>query len=187
MSLYAPEQLRTPPVTLRAATAADAALLAAWDREPHVIACSSDNPMAEVAFEGNDWTDELTHSAYELTYVMAEVEGRPVGVMAICDPHTEPSHYWGEVEPDLRAIDIWIGPTEWLNRGVGTVMMTGMIDRCFSEPQVKAIIIDPLNTNTNAHRFYQQLGFEVVGRRMFDEDDCLVHRLERAVWEGRAQ
>ena len=97
-------------VTLRPATAADAPLLAAWDRQPHVIACSSDDPDAEVAFDGIDWADELSNSAYELTYVIAEVACEPVGVMAVCDPHTEPSHYWGEIEPDLRAVDIWIGP-----------------------------------------------------------------------------
>ena len=191
MSLYAPERQPTPceqlTVTLRPAAAADAALLAAWDLEPHVIACSGDDPLAEEAFDGIDWTDELTNSAYELTYVIAEVEGRPVGVMAVCDPHTEPSHYWGEIDPNLRAIDIWIGPAEWLGRGVGTSMMTQMIDRCFSEPEVTAIVIDPLNTNTAAIRFYQRLGFAVVGRRMFDEDYCLVHRLERDSWDARCR
>ncbi|MDZ4362604.1 GNAT family N-acetyltransferase [Brevundimonas sp.] len=183
MPLYPPG---SPPATsvavrLRPATVDDAEILAAWDREPHVIACSSDDPDAEVAF-GSDWRDEITNSAYELTYVMAEVDGRAVGAMAVCDPHTEPSHYWGEIEPGLRAIDIWIGPAEWLNRGVGTEMMRQMIDRCFAEPDVRAIVIDPLNTNTAAHRFYQRLGFRVVGRRMFDDDDCLVMRLERDRW-----
>ncbi len=181
MPLYPPGPSSAPSVAvrLRPATADDAEILAAWDREPHVIACSSDDPDAEVAF-GSDWRDEITSSAYELTYVMAEVDGQPVGVMAVCDPHTEPSHYWGEIEPGLRAIDIWIGPAEWLNRGVGTQMMGQMIDRCFAEPGVSAIVIDPLNTNTAAHRFYQRLGFRVVGRRMFDDDDCLVMRLDKA-------
>lgn len=181
MPLYppGPSSATSVAVRLRPATVDDAEILAAWDREPHVIACSSDDPDAEVAF-GSDWRDEITNSAYELTYVMAEVDGRAVGVMAVCDPHTEPSHYWGEIEPGLRTIDIWIGPAEWLNRGVGTQMMAQMIDRCFAEPDVSAIVIDPLNTNVNAHRFYQRLGFQVVGRRMFGDDDCLVMRLEKA-------
>jgi len=170
-----------PTVTLRPATPADAPLLAAWDREPHVIACTSDDPDAEAGFDA-EWTNELTNSAYELTYVIAEVDGEPVGAMSVCDPHTEPRHYWGEIEPGLRAIDIWIGPAEWLNRGVGTAMMTQMIDRCFAEPGVAAIVIDPLNSNTAAHRFYRRPGFQEVGRRLFGADDCLVHRLERADW-----
>ena len=181
VSLYPPEI----DVRLRPATPEDTPLLAAWDREPHVIACSSDDPDAEVAFDGIDWSDELANSAYELDYRIAEANGEPVGVLAICDPHTEPSHYWGEIEPNLRAIDIWIGPAEWLNRGVGTRMMTDAIDECFSAPEVTAIVIDPLNTNVAAHRFYQRLGFVVEGRRTFDADDCLVHRLTRADWQAR--
>ena len=182
MSLYPPH----PAVRLRPATPTDAALLAAWDREPHVIACSGDDPLLEVAFDGPDWNDELTNSEYERDYRIAEVEGRPVGVLAVCDPHTEPSHYWGEIEPNLRAIDIWIGPAEWLNRGVGTAMMTQAVNDCFADPAVTAIVIDPLNTNVAAHRFYQRLGFAPEGRRMFEADDCLVHRLTRADWETRA-
>lgn len=175
----------SPVVRLRPAVAVDAALLAAWDREPHVIACSSDAPEAEVAF-GSDWADEVSNSAHELDYWMAEVEGQPVAVMAVCDPHTEPSHYWGEIEPGLRAIDIWIGPAEWLGRGVGAQMMRQMIDRCFAEPGVTAIVIDPLNSNTAAHRFYRRLGFRDLGRRVFEHDDCLVMRLEKTDWQARA-
>ena len=86
---------------------------------------------------------------------------------------------------ELATDTAWIGPRDALNRGYGTQMMTQAIDAAFADPLVKAIVIDPLNTNTDAHRFYQRMGFEVVGRRMFDEDDCLVHRLERARWEAR--
>lgn len=173
-------------VTLRPATVADAPMLAGWDREPHVIACSSDDPEDEVAFGGIAWAEEIADSAYDSHYLIAEVEGVPVGVMQVCDPHTERTHYWGEIEQGLRAIDIWIGPAEWLGRGVGTQMMTQMIDRCFAEPDVTGIVIDPLNSNTGAHRFYRRLGFTVEGQRMFDEDDCLVMRLEKADWPVRA-
>ncbi len=185
VSLYA----RKSPafdVRLRPATVDDAGMLSLWDREPHVIACASDDPHAEVAFDAMDWPEELTNSAYELSYRIAEVDEEPVGVVAICDPHTEPSHYWGEIEPNLRAIDIWIGPAHWLNRGVGSRMMTQTIDDCFADPVVEAIVIDPLASNVAAHRFYVRLGFRAEGRRMFGEDDCLVHRLTRADWQARS-
>ena len=62
-----------------------------------------------------------------------------------------------------------------------------LADRAFADPAVNAIVIDPLNTNTSAHRFYHRLGFRDVGRQVFnDEDDCLVMRLDRATWEARA-
>lgn len=188
MSLYAPakETATAPRVRLRPATPDDADLLAGWDREPHVIACSTDDPDADVAFGGIEWAEELAGQSEVSFYRIAEAEGRPIGVMQVCDPHLEPTHYWGEIEPGLRAIDIWIGPPDALNRGYGTEMMSLALNEAFADPSVTAIVIDPLASNTDAHRFYQRLGFQPVGRRMFDSDDCLVHRLERADWEARA-
>ena len=59
------------------------------------------------------------------------------------------------------------------------------LDDSFADPAVTAVVIDPLNSNTAAHRFYRRLGFTPEGRRMFDQDDCLVHRLTRETWEMR--
>ncbi|SFS32161.1 GNAT family N-acetyltransferase [Brevundimonas viscosa] len=186
MSLYPPAT--TPDaLRLRPATFEDADLLASWDREPHVIACSTDDPEAEVAFGGIDWREELAEQSGISFYRIAEIDGRAIGVMQIIDPHLEPTHYWGDIEPGLRAIDIWIGPKDALGRGHGTEMMRQALDACFADPQVHGVVIDPLASNADAHRFYQRLGFRPEGRRMFGDDDCLVHRLTRADWEARAR
>ncbi|MGD2131580.1 MAG: GNAT family N-acetyltransferase [Maricaulaceae bacterium] len=163
---------------LRPATLDDIPLLEAWDEKPHVIAASGRD-------DGLDWADELAAQSEVNQYVIAEEDGRPVGVMQIIDPHLEPTHYWGEIEPDLRALDIWIGEETDLGRGLGTEMMRLALDHCFSEPRVKAALVDPLVTNTDAHRFYEKAGFKRVERRMFGEDDCYVYRLECADWEKR--
>ena len=173
-------------VALRRATLADVAWLQTWSRDPDVIACTTDDPHATVAFEGTDWTAELSAQSEVSEYFIAEVDGRPIGAMQICDPHLEPTHYWGEIEPNLRALDIWLGPADALGRGVGTTMMTQAIDTCFAASEVTAIVIDPLASNADAHRFYQRLGFRPVERRLFGPDDCLVHRLERVEWEARS-
>ena len=175
-----------PVIILRRATREDAVLLAAWDRQPHVIACTTDDPEAETAFAGADWLEEIETSSEVSFYLIAEADGRPIGAMQVIDPHLEPTHYWGEIEPGLRALDIWIGEPEALNRGFGTAMMTQALAACFADPEVDGVVIDPLNSNADAHRFYQRLGFKPEGRRLFNgEDDCLVHRLTRADWEGR--
>ncbi len=185
VSLYSP-QTQPCEVRLRPATLDDADLLAGWDREPHVIACSTDDADADIAFGGIEWREELAEQSDVSVYRIAEVNGRPIGVMQICDPHREPTHYWGDIEPNLRAIDIWIGPRDALGHGYGTQMMTLALDDCFSDRAVTAVVIDPLSSNTDAHRFYRRLGFVPVGPRRFDEDDCLVHRLDRATWEARS-
>ena len=171
-------------LVLRPATPADVSCLERWDKEPHVIAATSDDPDAVVAFEDAEWLDEISNDDPASDYFIAEIEGRPIGAMQVIDPALERTHYWGQDCPkNLCAMDIWIGEADCLNKGYGTQMMTLAINRAFADPRVEAIVIDPLNSNTDAHRFYQRLGFRPTGRRLFDEDDdCLVHRLNRADW-----
>jgi aminoglycoside 6'-N-acetyltransferase len=116
--------------------------------------------------------------------LIGEVNGRPVGIMQVIDPQSEETHYWGGIESGFRAIDIWIGEEDDLGRGYGTQMMRAALDRCFSDTTVRAVLIDPLVSNTRAHRFYERLGFRLVDRRMFGNDDCYVYRLERSTWEA---
>ncbi len=159
-------------VRLRPATPADLDLLRCWDEQPHVIDSDPNDDW--------NWEVELQRTPPWREQLIGEVDGRPVGVVQIIDPAEEETHYWGDVPANLRAIDIWIGAATDLNRGYGTAMMRLAIARCFAPPEVTAILIDPLASNTAAHRFYERLGFRYVERRRFDEDDCLVYRLDRA-------
>ena len=83
---------------------------------------------------------------------------------------------------NLRAINIWIGEPTELGKGYGTTMMRLALARCFADPLVTAVLIDPLDINTLAHRFYQRLGFTFLEHRRFGDDDCSVYRLNRATW-----
>lgn len=158
-------------ITLRDATIADLALLNHWDEKPHVIASDPNDDW--------NWATELKLKPDWREQLIGEVDGRPVAFLQIIDPALEDSHYWGDVPENLRAIDIWIGEAEDLGKGYGTVMMNLAIERCFAPDDVTAILIDPLESNTRAHKFYERLGFEFVEKRSFGEDDCLVYRLDR--------
>jgi aminoglycoside 6'-N-acetyltransferase len=173
-------------VSLRPATLDDVPTLQCWDLEPHVIAATSDDPDQPKAFGDLYWPDELAMQDELYQYFMAELGGRPIGAMQIIDPHNEKTHYWGEIERNLRAVDIWIGDARDHGHGYGEQMMRSAFRMCFADPAVTAIIIDPLASNVRAHRFYQRLGFRPTHRRTFnDEDECLVHRLTRADWRKK--
>jgi len=170
---------------IRPATVADAAILYLWDEKPHVQAAVSNS--GTVSFEAN-WEEELAARGDGTEFFIAEVSSTtadiPIGALQIIDPATEQSHYWGEVENNLRAIDIWIGEEQFLGRGFGTRMMRFAIERCFAHTDVKAILIDPLTNNTRAHKFYKMIGFEFLEQRVFDEEsDCFVFILKRAQWD----
>lgn len=161
----------TGAIVLRPAALTDLELLQRWDEEPHVVESDPNDDWG--------WEVELARSPDWREQLVAEADGRPIGFVQIIDPAREESHYWGDCPPDLRAIDIWIGEADALGQGYGTEMMRQAIDRCFAEPAVTAILIDPLQSNTAAIRFYERLGFQAVGPRRFGEDDCLVMRLNR--------
>lgn len=169
-------------IVLRSATPDDAGLLHRWDRQPHVISATTDNPAAESAFDNVNWSDELAAQDEHSEYLIAALNGRPIGAMQLIDPHLEATHYWGDIESNLRALDIWIGEPDCLGMGYGETIMRLAFKRCFSDPKVTAIVIDPLASNVRAHKFYRRLGFTLIGRRMFDDDDCLVHKLTREDW-----
>jgi len=65
-------------------------------------------------------------------------------------------------------------------------MMQLVLARCFADPLVTAVLIDPLANNTRAHRFYERLGFQFVESRRFGDDECFVYRLNRADWHHKS-
>jgi aminoglycoside 6'-N-acetyltransferase len=158
-------------VSLRPATPEDIDLLRHWDEQPHVIAAKGD--------EDWQWQAELARQPPWREQLIAEVDGRPIGFLQIIDPARDESRYWGCVSEGRRAIDIWIGDQDDLGRGYGTRMMKLAIERCFSDPTVTALLVDPLDCNQRAHRFYERIGFEYVVCRRFGEDSCFVYRLMR--------
>ncbi|WP_019509378.1 GNAT family N-acetyltransferase [Pleurocapsa sp. PCC 7319] len=165
-----------PEVTLnlRSATSADLTLLQHWDKQPHVIASDPNDDWA--------WEIELERDPEGREQLIAEIDGRPIGFIQIIDPAKEESHYWGNVPENLRAIDIWIGEETDLGKGYGTKMMQLALSRCFTDSQVKAVLVDPLANNIRAHNFYERLGFQFIEQRRFGNDDCFVYCLEREDW-----
>jgi len=149
-------------------------LLERWDREPHVV--------AGVPGDRWDWETELARRSPWQEMLIAELDGRPIGFVQIIDPGREETHYWGDVPENLRAIDIWIGEPDALAKGHGTKMMHLALARCFADPTVTAVLLDPLASNVRAHRFYRRLGFELVERRRFADSDCFVFRLDRRAY-----
>jgi aminoglycoside 6'-N-acetyltransferase len=158
-------------INLRSATFNDLDLLRHWDEQPHTIASDPNDDWG--------WEVELNRTPEWREQLIAELDDRPIAFVQIIDPAREDSHYWGDVPENLRAIDIWIGEETDLGKGYGTTIMQLAIARCFADPSVTAILIDPLASNTRARRFYERLGFEFVEYRRFGADECCVYRLNR--------
>lgn len=159
-------------IELREATIEDLELVRYWDTKQHVIDCDPDSDW--------DWERELNRKPEWREQLVAELDKRPIGFIQIIDPFKEETKYWGTVEQNKRAMDIWIGEESDLNKGYGTRMMQLAIEKCFLHSNVDGILVDPLETNIKAHRFYKRLGFEFVEERHFDGIACLVFELKKS-------
>lgn len=159
-------------IRLREATLKDVPTLQYWDTKEHVILAGGDD-------DNYDWEKEVQRKVSWQEILIAEVDGRPVGVIVVIDPKEEETHYWGEIESNLRALDIWIGEEEDLGKGYGSKIMHLVFQRIFSNKNVNGVLVDPLVSNTRAHMFYERAGFKRVERRTFGNDDCYVYKLER--------
>jgi aminoglycoside 6'-N-acetyltransferase len=160
-------------IRLRPASNNDLELVKYWDTKQHVIDCDPDDD------DEWNWELELNRNPEWREQLIAELDEKPIGFIQIIDPYLEETHYWGNIEKNKRAIDIWIGEEENLNKGFGTTMMELAIQRCFRNKVVDGILIDPLKSNIKAHRFYKRLGFEFIEKRQFDESECFVYELNR--------
>lgn len=158
-------------VALRRATPADLSLLERWYRQPHLQEALGDADW--------QWAAELARNPDWREQLVAEVDGRPIGFLQIIDPSREDSQYWGCIEPGYRVLDLWIGEPDALGSGYGSQIINFAIARCFADPSVKGILVDPADSNTRAHRFYERLGFKYVACRCFGDDRCFVYRLRR--------
>jgi aminoglycoside 6'-N-acetyltransferase len=161
-------------IVLRPATQDDVPLLEAWDKDPDVHASSPNDDW--------DWAGQTLVSE-GLANFIAELDGCPIGFIQLTDLAKDASHYWGEHQSGLMAIDIEIGEPDKRGKGFGRVMMDLALSLCFSDPTIQAVLIDPLITNTRAITFYQRLGFTLLENRWFDQDHCAVHQITRAEYE----
>lgn len=167
--------MQEPYIKLRLATLNDASLLRYWDSQPHVLEAKNNlYPDADW-----NWETELARNPEWRELLIGMVDGRPVAFLQIINPAQEETHYWGNVQQHHKAIDIWIGEKSDLGKGYGTVLMNQAIERCFENGDAAGILIDPVESNTKAHRFYERLGFRFVEQRYFGDDSCYVYQLER--------
>jgi aminoglycoside 6'-N-acetyltransferase len=96
-------------------------------------------------------------------------------LIQIVDPANEESHYWGEMDQGLRAIDIWIGEESDMSKGYGTQMMDLALANCFNDSEVKRVLVDPLVANKKAINFFERIGFNFFENKYFDQDQVALY------------
>ena len=144
-------------------TEQDLPLLHEWLKRPHLVEW---------------WGDEAQRSTFAemraqyLPRVLAEAGVTPYIVMRGDEPIGYAQSYvalgsgdgwWeDETDPGVRGIDQSIADPELLGRGLGTRLVTALVERLFADPAVTRIQTDPSPDNGRAIRCYEKAGFRAL-------------------------
>jgi aminoglycoside 6'-N-acetyltransferase len=151
-----------PDVGFRPVTSADYPLLLAWLRAPHVREWWGD-PEEELdsirdMVEGRDTTRP---------YVI-ELAGRAIGYIQLWFVDDNVAHaaeypWIAELPPGTVGVDISIGDSALLSRGIGSAALAAFTRRLRAEGH-ETIVIDPDPANVRAVRAYAKAGFRPIPR-----------------------
>lgn len=161
----------------------DLALVRAWLGEPHV---------ARWFLAGTTLEDELAAigrclDGLDPTRVrVAESGGRPVGWGQWYRCADEPEHARGVgAGPDEAGIDYAVGDPGATGRGLGTALVTALVDDCRAVLGPVGVVADPEAANVASRRALERSGFRLVAvRRVVSEAldaPMAVYRLPAAV------
>ena len=159
-------------INFRTAHIGDAALLSSWDETPHMKVINSHSDWW-------NWPEELSHPGDWREMLIAELNGVPFGFLQLMNAGHDPHNYWPDLDASHMAIDLWIGPENYLSRGLGCQILRYAISRCFADKSIHTIWIDPQQHNHRAIRFYQKHGFIPVELRPDGQETIHIHKLER--------
>lgn len=94
---------------------------------------------------------------------MVEYECQPIGYIQYYSVESEEKNELGYDTTELiYGIDQFIGEPGLWNQGIGTLLVTSMVDYLFNHHSATRIILDPQVRNQRAVRCYEKCGFTRV-------------------------
>ena len=137
---------------------------------PQIVRWLRDEEVARWWWDVADKTDEdlakeYSDKAYDprTNRFVITVDGVGIGIIqaAVLSNYPEAA---AEVDiPNAAGVDVYIGESDWRDRGVGTLTIRQFVDEIvFAIPGVETCTIDPEPANTRAIRAYEKAGFQHV-------------------------
>lgn len=148
-------------VTLRPLTEDDLAMLHGWLNRPHIVEWwGGERPsLAEVR---RDYLPKIM-AASGVTPYIALLGERPIGYAQSYVAMGSGDGWWeDEMDPGVRGIDQSLADAADLGKGLGTQLVTALVELLFRDPAVTMIQTDPAPTNARAIRCYEKAGFRQV-------------------------
>ncbi|MFF2908956.1 GNAT family N-acetyltransferase [Paenibacillus sp. NPDC057934] len=139
----------------------DNALLAKWLSDPTVLEfyAGRDDPhdlnKVNAAFYAQE-DDEVR--------CIIEYDAKAIGYIQFYPLDDESKREYGYKDKDenIYGMDQFIGEVDYWNRGIGTLLVTSMVNYLTADKQADMVVMDPQTRNARAIRCYEKCGFRKV-------------------------
>jgi aminoglycoside 6'-N-acetyltransferase len=149
-------------VSVRQLQEADIPLLTKWLSDPTVLEF----------YEGRDrpHNEEMVRSTFvekksgdPVLGCIITYEDQEIGYIQFYPADEEDKQGYGYTSEELiYGMDQFIGEPQYWNKGIGTCLVTGMVQYLLEEKGATKVIMDPQVRNTRAIHCYEKCGFEKV-------------------------
>ncbi|MGA7429759.1 MAG: GNAT family N-acetyltransferase [Xanthobacteraceae bacterium] len=150
-----------PAYAFRLMLAADLPMVRNWLEAPHVAEWWGDPDEQFVLVR-----DDLEHPAMQ-QFIVA-IDDRPFAYLQSYDPIAWPDNGFGAQPDGTRGLDQFIGETDMIGCGHGSVLIRSFIERLVKSGTPR-VVTDPDPANGRAVRAYEKAGFEKA--RLVDTPD----------------
>lgn len=126
----------------------------------------------------NKFLNELPQRA--VSAFVIEIESTPIGYIQYYECSKIGGGWWPQEQPGTFGIDLMIGNTEFLGKGLGVQIIRDFIDYVKTrEPKLTSLIIDPDPKNTKAIHVFKKAGFAVDKEITTPGGQALLMRIAR--------
>lgn len=137
----------------------DTILLAKWLSDPAVLEFyeGRDNPfdvekVNRVFFDSEDREGQC----------IVEYAGKEIGYIQFYPLDDETRKVYGYEDENIYGMDQFIGEPDYWNKGIGTLLVTSMVNYLIVSKKASKVVMDPQTRNLRALKCYEKCGFKKV-------------------------
>lgn len=153
----------------------DLDLLCDWFAQPHVKQWWDDHlPPEGIKSKYRERIGNAIIAPFIVYY-----RKKPIGFIQYYNAEQIDNNWWLDETQATLGLDQFIGEKDYLNRGIGTLMIREFVHKLFSNPDIKRIVVDVDPVNKRAIKCYENVGFQFVKELMTPDGRAYLMKIKK--------